>query len=334
MLRAVKNDRVIAGSNDDNSNSANNPQGGERWDRTRTIRADVISWLCQNAATYGRPASDGIDVYGAKVEGVLDLCHTDIPIPLWFERCYFNNEVWLKNAKIPSLTFRGCWTKRILADGLQVVNNVGLRDGFHSTGEVLFRDANIGAGFIAVGATFEYAPSKKSSGNSVNSLACDRIKVSGNMHLQGSSFEGEVGLAGAIIGGNLECDGSAFNNPCCNQDGSRYAIRADRITVNGSVYLRNRFSSRGSVRLINAKVGTLDCTLATIEGDGKNGLNAENAIITGQAVFDNFAIHNGGVEFRGACSRRRVVQGCDADHSRSSICSYSPSAAHQADHEK
>ncbi|MFY9853572.1 MAG: hypothetical protein WAK26_06825, partial [Terracidiphilus sp.] len=59
------------------------------------------------------------------------------------------------------------------------------------------------------------------------------------------------------------------------------------------------FSSKGSVRLINAKIGTLDCTKATIEGDGKNGFNAENATIAGHAVFDNFTIRNGGVEFRG-----------------------------------
>jgi hypothetical protein len=119
------------------------------------------------------------------------------------------------------------------------------------------------------------------------------------MFLHGSSFKGEVGLGGAYIGGNLECDGSAFENPFSNPDGSRCAIRADRITVNGGMFLRHQFSSKGSVRLINAKIGTLDCTKATIEGDGKNGFNAENASIAGHAVFDNFAIQNAGLELRG-----------------------------------
>jgi hypothetical protein len=119
------------------------------------------------------------------------------------------------------------------------------------------------------------------------------------MFLRGSSFKGEVGLAGAYIGSNLECDGGTFENPYANQDGSRYAIRADRITVNGSVYLRHQFSSKGSVRLSNSKVGTLDCTQATIQGDGKNGFNAENATIANCALFDNFTIQNGGIELRG-----------------------------------
>lgn len=299
MLRAANSDRAICGSDDNDSSPANNPEHGELWDKNRTIHADVIDWLCKNAALYGRSASDGLNVYGAKVEGTVNLSYTDIPLPFWFERCCFNDEIWLKNAKIPGLTLKGCWTKRIVADGLQVASNVGLREGFHSKGEVLFRDANIGTGFIAVGATFECEPSKVSSARSVNSLGCDRIKVSGGMFLRGSVFRGEVGLAGASIGSNLECDGGTFENPFSNQDGSRYAIRADRITVNGGIFLRHQFSSKGSVRFINAKIGMLDCTKATIEGDGKNGFNAEAATIFGHAVFDNFVIQQGGVECRG-----------------------------------
>jgi hypothetical protein len=89
MLRAVKSDRVICRSDGDDSNAANHAQCGELWDKTRTIRADVIEWLCKNAAIYGRSASDGINVYGAKVEGNLDLSYADIPLPFWFERCLF-----------------------------------------------------------------------------------------------------------------------------------------------------------------------------------------------------------------------------------------------------
>jgi hypothetical protein len=298
MLRAVKSERAICGSDDNDSNAANSPQCGDQWNGTRTIRADVIEWLCKNAVILGRTTSDGINVYGAKVEGNLDLSYADIPLPFWFERCYFKDEIWLKSAKIPSLNLIGCWTRKILADGLQVANNVGLRNGFHSIGEVRFKDASIGAGFIAIGATFECEPPKMARTNSINSLGCDRIKVSGTMHLQKSLFKGEVGLAGAFIGSNLECDGSTFENPFGNQDGSRYAIRADRITVKGSVFLRHQFSSKGAVSLPNANLGTLDCTDSAIEGDGRNGFDAEAATISGYAIFDKFKIQSGGVGLR------------------------------------
>jgi hypothetical protein len=226
---------------------------------------------------------------------------------------YFKDEIWLKSARIPSLNLIGCWTRRILADGLQVANNVGLRDGFHSTGEGRFKDANIGAGFIAVGATFEYEPSTMGRTNSINSLGCDRIKVNGTMYLQRSLFKGEVGLAGAFIGSNLKDDGSTFENPFCNQDGSRYAIRADRITVKGSVFLRHQFSSKGAVRLINADLGMLDCTDSAIEGDGRNGFSAEAATISGYAIFHNFRIQSGGLELRAFTAGDVTFRGAQLD---------------------
>lgn len=299
MLRAEDSNLAICGPDVNDSNPANNPESGELWGEERTIRADVIRWLCRNAGALGRRASNGINVYGAKTVGVLDLSYEDVHLPLVFRRCYFNDEIWLKNAKILSLNLTGCRTRRILADGLQTAYHIFFGNGFHAKGEVLFRDASIGGSFNAVGATFEYEPSEMSSANPSNSLGCDRIKINGSMLLRRSSFKGEVGLAGAFIGSNLEFDGSTLENPFAAQDGSKFAIRADRITVNGSVFMRHQFSSKGSVRLINAKIGTLDCTSATIEGDGKNGFNAEVAAIVGHAVFDNFAIQNGGIEFRG-----------------------------------
>jgi hypothetical protein len=298
MLRAERSEFANCGSDNDDSNPANNPEYGESWGIERTIHADVIWWLCRNAETFGRTASSGIAVSGAKIVDDLDLSYEDVRLPLVFMRCYFKNEIWLKNAKVLSLNLTGCRTHRILADGLQAASHVWFGNGFHAKGEVLFRDANIGGSFNVVGAIFEYDPTDDRS-NSFNSLGCDRIKVNGSMFLRGSSFKGEVGLAGAFIGSNLDCDGGTFENLFDAQDGNRFAIRADRITVGGSVFLRHQFSSKGSIRLLNAKIGTLDCTRATIEGDGKNGFNAEAATISGHAVFDNFAIQNGGIEFRG-----------------------------------
>jgi len=300
MLRAVKSARAICGSNDDDSNPANNPQFGELWDESRTIRAGLIEWLCKNAASYGRSASDGIHVYGAKIIGELDLSHADIHLPLTFKRCAFTDEIWLKNAKILSLSLTGCWTKRILADGLQTANNIIFGDGFYAKGEVLFRDANIGGGFSAVGVTFEYQPSPMSSLNSVNSLACDRIKVDGSMQFYRSSFKGEVGLAGAFIGSNLECDGSTFENPFNMPDGRRFAIRADRVRVVGSVFLRNQFSAKGAVWFINGQMDVLDCSRGIFEGDGVTALSAERATIAGYAIFDAAIVRCGAVRLLGA----------------------------------
>lgn len=299
MLLAEKSELANCGPVSDDSNTANNPEFGESWGVERTIHAEVIWWLCRNAATFGRTASSGIAVVGAQIVNDLDLSYEDVRLPLVFMRCYFKDEIWLKNARILSLSLIDCRTHRILADGLQSAFHVFFRDGFHAKGEVLFRDATIGGSFTAVDAAFESEPSGKSRSSAVVSLGCDRIKVNGGMFLHRSSFTGEVGLAGASIGSNLECDGSTFEYPFDAHGDNKFAIRADRITVSGAVFLRHGFSSRGSVRLLNAKVGTLDCTQAAIEGDGRNGFNSENATIVGHAVFDNFTIQNGGVDLRG-----------------------------------
>src|ERR1035438_814667 len=108
-----------------------------------------------------------------------------------------------------------------------------------------------------------------------------------------STFRGEVGLAGAFIGSNLECDGGTFDNQ------GKIAIRADRIKVIGAVYLRNQFSSKGAVRLLNAQMNVLDCSSGTFDGDGKIALIAQGAIITDLASFDGAVFQSDDSQVRG-----------------------------------
>jgi hypothetical protein len=63
MLRSVKGECAICARDGNDSNAANNPQCGERWNENQTIRADVIECMCKNVAIYGRGASDEINVY-------------------------------------------------------------------------------------------------------------------------------------------------------------------------------------------------------------------------------------------------------------------------------
>jgi hypothetical protein len=102
-----------------------------------------------------------------------------------------------------------------------------------------------------------------------------------------------VGFAGAWIGSNFECDGGTFRNP------DKFAIRADRITVAGSVFLRKQFSAEGAVRLLNSKIGTLDCTRGSFLGNGLTALNAEGARIEELVVLDLSTASSGGTQLRG-----------------------------------
>jgi len=278
-------------------NDSDDPQNGVNWGPSRTIDPEVIRWLCRQAAALGRSPNSPIDVYAAKISGVLDLSGAVIPCPLSFRCCFFQDEIWLKNAKVPSLILSGSWTRTILADGMDVAGNVLLNQGFHSKGQVLLRDAKIGGNLRTEDARFEYEQGDAVHRYSENSLGCDRIRVNGSIWLSkpghGSAFKGEVGLASAFVGSNLECYDSEFENP------GFAAIRADRIAVVGSVFLKGKFSSKGAVRFLNAQMGLLDCSGGTFEGDGETALSAEGAVISGYAVFDSVVIKCGVAQFRG-----------------------------------
>ncbi len=297
MLVAVNGEAAVCGNSPDDSDELNSPQDSADWGPSRTIRSSVIHWLCTQAGTLRRASNDGIYVYGAKISGVLNLSYAVIPCPLIFERCAFTDEISLKNSKVPSLILTGSSTRTILADGIDVAYNVVLNAGFHSKGQVLLRDAKIGGCLRTENATFDYEPGGEFGRYSENSLGCDRIRVNGSIFLskpnQGSTFSGEVGLAGAFVGSNLECDSGTFANL------GGIAVRADRITVVGAVYLRNRFSSKGAVRFLNARMDVLDCSGGVFEGDGDTALSAEGATITGYAVFEAAVVRCGAAQLRG-----------------------------------
>jgi hypothetical protein len=300
MLVAVGGEAAVCGDSSNDGDEKNSPQDSAGWGPSRIIRSSVIHWLCAQATTLGRTSNDSIYVYGARISGVLDLSYAVIPCPLIFERCVFSGEISLKNAKVPSLILTGSSARTILADGIDVAYNVVLNAGFHSRGQVLLRDAKVGGNLRTENAIFEYEPGGEFGSYSENSLGCDRIKVNGSIFLSkpnlGSMFKGEVGLAGAFVGSNLECDNGTFENP------AGIAVRADRITVIGSVYLRNKFLSKGTVRLLNARMDVLDCSGGMFEGDGYTALTAEGATISGYTVFDKAVVKCGDLQLRGLAS--------------------------------
>ena len=297
MLSAVNGEAAICSNSSNDSDAMNDPRNGASWESSRTIQSSVIHWLCTQAGVFGRGSHSGIYIYAAKISGVLNLSYAVIPYPLIFERCAFMDEISLKNARVPSLILTGSLTRTILADGMEVANNVLLNGGFYSKGQVLLRDAKIGGNLRTENARFEYEPGGRFGRYSENSLGCDRARVNGSIFLStpshGSIFKGEVGLAGAFVGSNLECDNGLFENP------GGFAIRADRMTVIGSVYLRNQFSSKGTVRLLNARMDVLDCSEGTFEGNDDTAFSAEGATISGYAVFDGAVMNGGGAQLRG-----------------------------------
>jgi hypothetical protein len=91
-------------------------------------------------------------------------------------------------------------------------------------------------------------------GTWVHTIAADRVTARSSFLLRGGFHARSVRLPAARIAGNVECDGSTFENPSRPGDSdSGVAILADGAIVNGSVFLREGFSALGEVRLLGPK---------------------------------------------------------------------------------
>ena len=86
-------------------------------------------------------------------------------------------------------------------------------------------------------------------------LQADGLKVLGAVFLrEGFAALGEVRMAAATVGGQLDCSGGYF----MNSDGA--AFIGDTCTVKGNVIFTKNFTAKGEVRLNGADIGgQLDC---------------------------------------------------------------------------
>jgi hypothetical protein len=105
-----------------------------------------------------------------------------------------------------------------------------------------------------------------------------RIDLSGSyirgLHADGLAVEGDLVLSGARL-----------ENP--NGD----ALSADRMTVEGDVFLHQGFHATGEVRLLGARIqGQLACTGARLENPNGNALSADGMTVEG-GVFLHQGFH-------------------------------------------
>lgn len=75
----------------------------------------------------------------------------------------------------------------------------------------------------------------------------DSLTVEGGLFMgDGATFNGEVILVGAKVGGSLEMFGSSFSKP----------VNLNRLSVAGSLFMDSHATVSGDVNLVGAKVGS------------------------------------------------------------------------------
>jgi hypothetical protein len=279
LRHAPKGEVAVCGPNMNPDDPANDPSKAEKWGADRQIRATLIGWLCVDRHAKELVDPKGIQAFGAKLTGALDISYVTVPFGLTLWHCRLMGPVKLRAVEIPELDLQGTWVRSLAADGAHVKGDVFLRNGFCAEGEVHLLGARMGGDLDCRNATFKNPP-RAGVERTGDALSADRAVVQGSVFLrEGFRAEGEVRLLGAQIGGVLDCSRGTFKNPLqADVAGGGYALSADGIAVTGAVFLREGFGAEGEVRLPGARIGVdLDCTKATFSGE----LNAERAAIKG-----------------------------------------------------
>lgn len=215
--------------------------------RGKVAAADVLRGLLgENDGTGGwrlprrRPSTPPVvRVVDRVVTDVLDLRAVEVPYVLEFERCQFEAVPDLRQANLAGISFHDCDLPGLEARNLSSTNDVSLL-GCRVTGLADVTDAEIAGSLLLRDSSF-----------SVPGGLClhgDRLTVAGALLGFGLRAEGEVRLAGARIGGNVNLGSAVLENA----DG--YALNGNGMQVGGNFI--GAFTSHGVVFLSNARISS------------------------------------------------------------------------------
>lgn len=83
------------------------PTYADLWGEARTIKADWIVWLCTDPKASAKVTSRGIEIAGARIDGIVDLAWEKIQFPLRMFNCFFKGTLILDRSSLRSLQLQG-----------------------------------------------------------------------------------------------------------------------------------------------------------------------------------------------------------------------------------
>ena len=194
------------------------PAGDHPWGPERTIRARVIALLLLHGPPplLGRVAS--LHLVGAYITGRLDLSGGTVEPYLELRQCRFEQEVRLRECRLPTARIVGCHIPRLEAARLTTDGDLHL-PRCTLPGGVRLTDASIGTDLMLNEVTV-------GSGERERALSADGLTVAQDLQASLLTADGEVSLRGAQVGGSLYMYGSVLRN-----HRGRYALNAPQLTV-------------------------------------------------------------------------------------------------------
>ena len=128
LFAEVASDRGAFFSTTDPSDD--DPASAVSWGQDRSIQADRVAWLCTDPDAVKCLTLKGVQIYGARIEGHLNLAQAVIPCRLSLRKCAISSGVSLHNARTQEVDLLGCHVGGIQAPGLKVNGSFFLNGGF------------------------------------------------------------------------------------------------------------------------------------------------------------------------------------------------------------
>jgi hypothetical protein len=278
--------------------AADDPVGGAAWGPERTLRAEFVRGLIDEAGDRRAP----LRVVGARVVGPLELEYLEIGYSLSFANCWFQDEIDLHDARLRRLNLRGTRLAGLNASLTRVEATVVM----HKTrvdGRVRLDHAVIGGELLITDAHLHH-PAELA-------LRAERIQVGGDLMLWGTTIEGRTSLRDAKVGGVMSLKNADLRDPDeLVLDAARIQVGSDLVGDDLHADGMMRFSGaeiQGLLRLANAKLhrpggfalivyqAKIGADLQLYKGFDAEGLvRIDGTRITGHARFDGATLRGDG----------------------------------------
>ncbi|SCF36086.1 hypothetical protein GA0074696_4844 [Micromonospora purpureochromogenes] len=262
------------------------------WGEERTISASVIRELVRGRLV-SEPDPHGLRLRGARIAGQIDLENITSDLALELRDCLLPSGLNLRKAQLLAVALTGCRIEQAAdsddapVDATRFAARVLSLERSTATsaseqGTVRLLAAHIG--------TVDCSGARLES-TSGPALDADGLQVDQSVFLRdgftatSASERGTVRLLGAHLGGQLNCSGARLQNT------TGPALNADHLQVDQDVFLHNGFtatsaSEQGTIRLLGARLGTLDCSGARLENTVGPALEADHLQVNRDVALD------------------------------------------------
>ena len=215
------------------------PAQGSRWDQQRTVPAEtLIEVLTSPDQTQDARRPRVLLLAGAKITGMLNLEAAQLVCPITFQACWFEQLVNLAQATVPAMRLPGSHLPALRAENLRTIGNLGLDQGFTSTGEVTLLGAHIGGDLVMGGARL--------TNGTGPALYANRLTVGLSMFCRdGFIANGEIRMVGAHIGARLSFATATLLAETTPANPSALALQAEGLRVDQDLFFTEEFRATG-----------------------------------------------------------------------------------------